>query len=1041
MSWVNTHKIPFESRLGDQYEVRIYVNTDESPVAVTLTGSDIPFVTQEDDNSDIFESMRVQTGYLRVVDTTENGDLLETMMPKTNTEKLVRVYHKDTGSTPSVDTLLWQGFMCAEAFSQNWDNQRKVIEFPVKSLLAALEDVSIASSDASVRKNFAWYIVKAFEALGESPIGMNIISNLDDMDVDMLQLSVDAAMFFSEDEEQNEGSTKNVLVGESYADILSAIAKLFGVCFRYQDGYLYLTMYDNAAGKVGLMRLTWADLGYAAAGTSPGSSIGGVPEVELLESVEFQGVDNVASFVQGAKEAIVRLSIADKSQDIIEMPMTSEDQTTTYEIVRHDSGHEGEAVIYTGQVYVQPHPLRVNSVETFYFYEYQTTGYHSDPTIAPYAQIGASDLAACLANSVIFEPLFAMRASTSQHAYTGCFPVRWMYKKDASSSPQMKSGLMMNTLYLESISGVVEQQPPGHCYKIESELSQELRDGYLHITMTNLNFMRGGQAADQDKLYFGEFTSLHWQNRPYTMLYCILTVGNMEWNPDDGWTEHSGNYTPFIITFDGDGIKTNKTTEMSVDENDGFFVPVPTDVTVSGKLTGKVALYITNISHCYLTNDGGVTNNGDRDAHCRIITDLRVEFLQTVDPMASRRNNNTYRRTILESGFSSERTIDLTIGTNNNNIPSHCFIKRGDELVDSLTYYYDEHTTEDERPEKNLLARMVEQLKEVRRTFTGVLKSKYNALATYRKYDMRFGYLDRKFFAVVKAKDWREDMEEVKFIEVTDVASPGPGPQPQNPGIAWSADSASATIGGTNTFPTLSNPHSLPITYASSDTSVATVDASGVVTLVAAGSANISASFAGSAEYYASTVTYALAVALPYDAEVEYLQATGTQYINTLFVPIQDNFRVVADAEKTVSGGDNMLVYVANASGYYFNLNWYAQTAYFRFRGDSETITAATGRHLFELGSTSKVDSSSVSIGGSLTLVGNTTAMWIGRSAGGSYFKGKIYSVQAYYGDTLVLDLIPVRIGQVGYMYDTVSGELFGNSGTGSFTLGPDKNQ
>ena len=41
--------------------------------------------------------------------------------------------------------------------------------------------------------------------------------------------------------------------------------------------------------------------------------------------------------------------------------------------------------------------------------------------------------------------------------------------------------------------------------------------------------------------------------------------------------------------------------------------------------------------------------------------------------------------------------------------------------------------------------------------------------------------------------------------------------------------------------------------------------------------------------------------------------------------------------------------------------------------------------------------------------------------------------------DTLVRDFIPVRVGNVGYMYDKVSGQLFGNSGTGSFILGPDK--
>jgi hypothetical protein len=43
-------------------------------------------------------------------------------------------------------------------------------------------------------------------------------------------------------------------------------------------------------------------------------------------------------------------------------------------------------------------------------------------------------------------------------------------------------------------------------------------------------------------------------------------------------------------------------------------------------------------------------------------------------------------------------------------------------------------------------------------------------------------------------------------------------------------------------------------------------------------------------------------------------------------------------------------------------------------------------------------------------------------------------------GTTLVRDFIPVRKGDVGYLYDNVSNRLFGNSGTGVFTLGRDIN-
>jgi hypothetical protein len=52
----------------------------------------------------------------------------------------------------------------------------------------------------------------------------------------------------------------------------------------------------------------------------------------------------------------------------------------------------------------------------------------------------------------------------------------------------------------------------------------------------------------------------------------------------------------------------------------------------------------------------------------------------------------------------------------------------------------------------------------------------------------------------------------------------------------------------------------------------------------------------------------------------------------------------------------------------------------------------------------------------------------------------KLYYCKVWQSGTLLHDLIPVRVGQVGYMYDRVSGELFGNAGTGAFTLGNDKN-
>ena len=57
---------------------------------------------------------------------------------------------------------------------------------------------------------------------------------------------------------------------------------------------------------------------------------------------------------------------------------------------------------------------------------------------------------------------------------------------------------------------------------------------------------------------------------------------------------------------------------------------------------------------------------------------------------------------------------------------------------------------------------------------------------------------------------------------------------------------------------------------------------------------------------------------------------------------------------------------------------------------------------------------------------------------GQNHFYCKFYYLQITEYSDIVVDLIPVRVGTVGYMYDRVSGQLFGNSGTGDFILGPD---
>ena len=79
----------------------------------------------------------------------------------------------------------------------------------------------------------------------------------------------------------------------------------------------------------------------------------------------------------------------------------------------------------------------------------------------------------------------------------------------------------------------------------------------------------------------------------------------------------------------------------------------------------------------------------------------------------------------------------------------------------------------------------------------------------------------------------------------------------------YSAASFTANIGESNSFPTLTNTHSLPVTYQSTEESVATINSSGEITLVDEGTTTIKAVFAGNSSYKAKTVSYVLTVVNP----------------------------------------------------------------------------------------------------------------------------------------------------------------------------------
>lgn len=80
---------------------------------------------------------------------------------------------------------------------------------------------------------------------------------------------------------------------------------------------------------------------------------------------------------------------------------------------------------------------------------------------------------------------------------------------------------------------------------------------------------------------------------------------------------------------------------------------------------------------------------------------------------------------------------------------------------------------------------------------------------------------------------------------------------PESPELSWSTNAYHATgTGAQASAPTLTNPHNVTVNYSSSDTSVATVNQNGEVTVLGYGYATISAVSEATNEYESQTVSY-----------------------------------------------------------------------------------------------------------------------------------------------------------------------------------------
>ena len=196
---------------------------------------------------------------------------------------------------------------------------------------------------------------------------------------------------------------------------------------------------------------------------------------------------------------------------------------------------------------------------------------------------------------------------------------------------------------------------------------------------------------------------------------------------------------------------------------------------------------------------------------------------------------------------------------------------------------------------------------------------------------------------------------------------------------------------------------------------------------------------------------------LPYDAEVEYIQSTGTEYIDIVVNAKANKYFGVSGYAKTKSFNPTRNMVWASNVGRQFESSFYnvrnSITTYGSFVGSNATAGGWSNTNdddikYFEVSTTGRtVGGVFTTLTRSITQDFSTLRLFKGFLGVSEFAGGYPFAVRSFkiiVDESTVFDTYAVRftneLGQTeGAMYDRVSGQLFGNAGTGAFVIGPDK--
>ena len=189
---------------------------------------------------------------------------------------------------------------------------------------------------------------------------------------------------------------------------------------------------------------------------------------------------------------------------------------------------------------------------------------------------------------------------------------------------------------------------------------------------------------------------------------------------------------------------------------------------------------------------------------------------------------------------------------------------------------------------------------------------------------------------------------------------------------------------------------------------------------------------------------------LPYDLKIEYLEATGYQHIDTNIIgngSYRYKIKFICNNMGSYEDGNSATIFGSRTGPTTNSIQlstWH--NGCFGYNSLNDNLGINTNiEYIVEFKRDNKLyinNEEKLTVNNLSYNTPNSLILFALHNADENikeHFIGKIYYFTLYdENDNIILDFVPVRKNGVGYMYDKVSKQLFGNQGTGQFILGPD---